>query len=128
VADDCPVAASVVPPERGDRVTVARLQYDMLVRGPRVHTQEDILFASWLRRQPRPPTAKAELAKLRDAFFARPQACLRASPLPKKHGWGLVFDHAGKVALCAMESAEYRRLLDDRSVEVLAAMRSARAR
>jgi hypothetical protein len=62
----------------------------------------------------------------RNEFFARPQACLRASPLPKKYGWGFVFDAEGRVALCAMESAEYRRLLGDTGVRVLKALRSAR--
>lgn len=29
-----------------------------------------------------------EVAQLRQEFFNKPQACLRSSPLPKKHGWG----------------------------------------
>lgn len=28
-------------------------------------------------------------ARLRDAFFAKPQVCLRTSPQPKRHGWSL---------------------------------------
>ena len=41
-------------------------------------------------------------------FFARPQACLRGSPLPKTYGWRLLFDDDGRVALCAVESPVYQ--------------------
>lgn len=40
-----------------------------------------------------------------DAFFARSQACLRVSPLVKRHGYGLHHDAEGRVALVAMEGA-----------------------
>jgi len=57
------------------------------------------------------------------------QACLRASPLLKKYGFGLLFDHEGRVALCPMESEEYQRLVGgiDGQVTVIKAMRSKRA-
>lgn len=60
-------------------------------------------------------------------FFARPQACLRASPLPKTYGWGLHFDATGRVALYAVESPEYKRFIEDESISHLKAMRSRRA-
>ncbi len=59
VAADCPVTRGVVPTERGGKPTVALLQYTMLVHSPSVHTQDDVLFESWLHRQPRPPRARA---------------------------------------------------------------------
>ncbi len=127
VADDCPVQSSVVPVERGGKQTVATLQYELLAGSPFVHTQPDILFDSWLRRQELPAQPAAELARLRREFFAKPQACLRASPLPKKYGWGLLFDQEGRVALCAMESKEYKESLAGGKVKVLKAMRSSRA-
>lgn len=123
VADDCPVARSQVPVARGDKPTVAVLQYALLHERPRVHTQADVLFAVWLA-QHGPPAA--DPARLREQFFARPQACLRASPLPKKHGFGLLFDAAGRVALCPMESEQYRELLAGGAVKVVKAMRSSR--
>lgn len=127
VADDCPVAESVVPVERGAKKTVAALQYEMLAESPYVHTQEDVLFKTWLARQGMPEKSEAEVAEMRDEFFAKPQACLRASPLPKKYGWGLVFDEAGRVALCPMESKEYNQLLTGGRVKVHKAMRTRRA-
>ncbi len=100
----------------------------MLAGKAHVLTQEDVLFESWLARQ-NLPEAGLDRAALRQEFFSKPQACLRSSPLPKKYGWGLLFDGKGKVALLPMESAEYRALAagTDSTVKVLKALRSARA-
>lgn len=127
VADDSPVTHSVVPVPRGKDKTVAVLQYELLAKSPYVHTQEDVLFNSWLQRQDLPEPSPTKVAELRAAFFAKPQACLRASPLPKKHGFGLLFDAQGRIALCPMESKEYQDLARGDRVKVLKAMRSSRA-
>ncbi|GIH46576.1 hypothetical protein SAMN05421833_10371 [Microbispora rosea] len=134
VADDCPVTAAEVPGGRGGRPTVAVFQYELISGAPYGLTQEDVLFETWLRRQDLPADLTAERrAELRKEFFSRSQACLRASPLPKKHGWGLLFDQDGRIALCPMESEEYRRLVDgaqagqDGGVRVLKALRSRRS-
>jgi hypothetical protein len=128
VAEDCPVRAAEIPAPRGDRLTVAVVQYRMLAEHPHRYTQEDVLFESWLRRQDPPEQTEAQRAALRERFFAKPQACLRASPLPKRHGWGLLFDDEGRVALCAMESSRYRDILAgaDPQITVLKAMRTRR--
>lgn len=127
VADDCPVTTSVVPVERGGKKTVAVLQYELLAVSPHVYTQEDVLFEGWVQRQNLPRRSEAEVARQRTAFFARPRACLRASPLPKQYGWGLLFDQQGRVALCPMESEAYEQLLASNTVTVLKAPRSRRA-
>lgn len=130
VADDCPVTGSAVPVPRGGKKTVAVLHHEMLADAPHRFTQEDVLFETWLRRQELPAEpSEAERAALRERFFAKDQACLRASPLPKKHGFGLLFDADGRVALCPMESAEYQRLVHGEAggVTVVKALRSARA-
>jgi hypothetical protein len=124
VADDCPVTESVVPSNRGAGKTIAVVQYEMLAGSPYVYTQEDVLFESWFRRRDLPDASRQQM---RDAFFARSQACLRASPLPKKYGWGLAFDTEGRVALCPMDSKEYQDLLADDSMKVLKALRTSRA-
>jgi len=126
VADDCPVAESVVPESHTGKKTVAVLQYELLAGSPHVYSQEDVLFEAWLRRQDIPEASEAEVAQLRKEFFAKPQPCLRASPLPKKYGWGFSFDERGTVALCPMESAEYQQLLADDTVKVHQALRSSR--
>jgi hypothetical protein len=130
VADDCPVDAATVPAPRGERPTIAVLQHRMLADRPGELTQPDVLFETWLARQdlPRRPPA-AELARLRAELFSRPQACLRASPLPKLLGWGLLFDRAGKITLCPRQSAAYRDIVAGkrRGITVVKAMRSKRA-
>lgn len=130
VADDCPVDHAVVPAPRGGKATAATLQYEMLARAAYRYTQEDILFESWLARQEWAASLSVgEVDRQRAEFFAKPQPCLRSSPLPKKYGWGLRFDNAGKVALCPMESQEYRRVMDgeEGNVKILKALRSSRA-
>lgn len=146
VADDCPVTAAEVPRPRGGKPTVAVLQYELISGAPYGLTQEDVLFETWLRRQDLAADLPGERrAELRKEFFSRPQACLRSSPLPKRYGWGLLFDRDGRVALCPMESEEYQRLVEGRTgagnggagnggpqsghggVRVLKAMRSRRA-
>ncbi|MEU6426915.1 DUF6157 family protein [Microbispora sp. NPDC046973] len=138
VADDCPVTAAQVPAARGGKPTVAVLQYELISGAPYGLTQEDVLFETWLRRQDLPADLPAERrAELRKQFFSRSQACLRSSPLPKKYGWGLLFDRDGRIALCPMESEEYRSLVDgasrgarageDDGVRVLKALRSRRS-
>src|SRR5262249_43051175 len=116
----------VVPPERGGKATAASIQYQMLAHSPYVHTQPDVLFESWIGRQDLAKPSKAERARLREEFFSKPQACLRASPLAKQYGWGLVFDAKGRIALFARESKEYLALLKSEKVTVLKAMRSSR--
>lgn len=63
----------------------------------------------------------------REAFFTKPQACLRSSPLAKRYGWGFHHDGQGRVALVARDSPRYRELAEDSSLTQLGAMRSRRA-
>ncbi len=127
VADDSPVDHSVVPTPRAGKPTVAVVQYEMLADNPHTLTQEDVLFESWLARQDLPQDS-LDKARMRKEFFSKPQACLRSSPLPKKYGWGLLFDHHGRVALLPMEPPDYQRLVTGTNprVTVLKALRSRR--
>lgn len=131
VAEDCPVTEAKIPQIRGGKKTVAVMQYEMLIDQPFVHTQGDVLFEVWRARQG-PDTiaedlAEDEMAELRKQFFAKGQPCLRASPLTKTHGWGVLFDGDGRAALCAMESAEYAAAVANEELTILKAMRSKRA-
>lgn len=130
VADDCRATRGTVPVATGGRKTVAVLQYELIAGSPFQLTQEDVLFQSWLARQYAPgELSDEERGRLRREFFAKPRACLRSSPLAKTYGWGLLFDEHGRVGLCPMESAEYRRLVagEDPGITVLKAFRSRRA-
>lgn len=125
VAPDYEGAAAKVPTERA-KPTVAQMQFDMLINAPFVHTQEDVLFDIWLSRQDLGELADDEVAQLRTDFFAKGQACMRASPLTKTHGWGVIFDSEGRAALVAADSPEYERHVKDPDLNVVFAMRSTR--
>lgn len=125
VAPDYEGEPGRVPAPRA-KPTVAQMQYDMLIDAPFTHTQEDVLFTIWRERQGFEGLGADETAALRDEFFAKGQACLRASPLTKTHGWGVVFDADGRAALVASDSADYQRHLEDPNLQVVHAMRSKR--
>lgn len=130
VADDCPARTGTVPPTKpGQKRTVAAIQYAMLADAPYRHTQEDLLFGTYAAQQ---GLSAAELdergAALRADYFAIARACLRASPLPKRYGWGLHFDDAGRIALYPVDSVEYRAFVAGEAgdLKVMKAMRSRR--
>jgi len=127
VAPDFAGTEAKVPAPRGSTKTVAEAQYEMLIDAPFEHTQEDVLFTVWLERQDLPELAEDEIAALRAEYFSKGRACLRASPLTKTHGWGVIFDGQGRAALCALGSSEYNQYLADDSLQIVAAMRSKRA-
>lgn len=129
VADDCKAAAGTEPPVRGANTTVAAVQYDMLADHPHEFDSEEVIFESWYRRQPNAAELSLdEKASMREQFFSKPQACLRASPLAKTYGWGLLFNDEGKVALVARDSDRYQELTrsGDSDVRLVKAMRSRR--
>lgn len=111
---DSPVSAGTIPEKPG---TVAAVQHALLAE-PYAMTSDDLLFAAYRERGG---------DKDRDTFFAKPQACLRASPLVKQFGWGVHHDGEGRIALLGMESADYRQLLDDPAVAKTPGMRRSRA-
>lgn len=123
VADDCIATAGEIPPLKGDGLTVARLQYDLVAEHPYEYTSDDLLFAVHALRNRIPA---AEHAGARQAFFAKSQACLRSSPLAKRYGWGIHHDADGKIALYDRNSAEYQQRVADPNLTQLKAMRSKR--
>jgi hypothetical protein len=129
VAPDCPVTAAVVPAAKGAGPTVAVIQYELLMTRPYALTLEDLIFATHVRRANLPKAeAKARAAEIRAALFAKSHPCMRASPLPKKYGWGVHHDGAGRMALYGVESGEYQRFASGavEGVEVVTALRSKR--
>lgn len=116
VAPDCPATVAEVPPERATP-SVARIQYEMLVDAPYEYTSDVVVHAS----------QGACRGIDRGTFFATGQACLRASPLVKRYGWGLHHDAEGRVALVPVESTEYAAFLADDALAQKAGMRSSRA-
>lgn len=124
VAPDSPVDGPEEPPARATAPTVAELQYRLIAENPYRYTSDDVLFTVHAERAGIPET---EREAARAAFFAKDQACLRASPLPKRYGWGLHHDADERVALVPLGSAEYASLRADTELRHLLAMRSSRA-
>jgi hypothetical protein len=111
---DSPVSQATPPAKPG---TVAERQYTLLADTPYAVTSDELLLAVAAQRDP---------AITAESFFAKPQACLRASPLVKKHGFGLHHDAEGRVALVPVESPQYAALLEDPQVAKRPGMRSSR--
>lgn len=102
-----------------------RSRADLVHDEPYAHDQNDVLFAASIRN--RSDLDADERASLRDSWFARSQACFRASPLPRTHGWGVHCDEQGRIAVYGVETEGYRRLAADPSLTQTRALRSTRA-
>lgn len=103
--------------------SVAAIQLELLQARPYGLTSDDLLFETHARRN---DLAETDRAEARAAFFAKPQACLRASPLVKKHGWGIHHDAESRIAAVAVESAEYATLKARADLKQTVGMRSKR--
>ncbi|RUR03397.1 DUF6157 family protein [Labedella endophytica] len=123
VAPDCRVARAEAPPLT-PKPSVAALQFELVAEHPYEMTSDEILFAVHATRN---SVAEADLDAERERFFAKDQACLRASALGKRYGWGTHHDAQGRVALYGIGTEEYDRLLGDPGLTHKAAMRSSRA-
>ena len=123
VAEDCPVQEAEVPRTGPRGKTVASLQHELLAERPYELTSDDLLSDIHAIRNEIP---EPERAAAREAFFAKPQACLRSSPLGKRYGWGFHFDDDGRVALVPLGSDRYAELAADTSIKQVKAMRSSR--
>ncbi len=123
IAEDCPVTTAQIPPDKSGAKTIAGLQFEMVKKNPYKYTSDDVLFAVHAIHN---EITKSEMAKEREKFFSKGQACFRSSPLGKRYGWGVHSDEKGKIALYAMESPEYKKLARDKNLEHTRAMRSKR--
>jgi Family of unknown function (DUF6157) len=122
VADDCAAAFGELPPAKQEK-TVARMQYELISDHPYQYTSDEVVFSIYAERK---GVAESDRDAERAAFFSKGQPCLRSSPLAKRYGWGIHYDHESKMAIYARGSAEYDRLRSDRSLTHLKAMRSSR--
>jgi len=130
VAPDCPTMTAVIPVPRGVKPTGAVVQYDLLIARPYALTLEDLIFATHVRRaELSEAETKSRATEIRAELFSKSYPCMRASPLPKQYGWGVHHDGAGRIALFAVESEEYRRFARGVvvGVKVVVALRARRA-
>lgn len=123
IADDSPASSGEVPPIKGDKKTVANIEYDMLSRNPYKYTSDDVLFKVFAEKN---DLAESELSDARKAFFSKGQACMRASPLTKRYGWGIHNDEKGRIAMYPAGSEEYEKFINDEKLQKVKAMKSKR--
>lgn len=123
VADDCPVSAAAAPPQKSPQ-TIAAMQFEMISENPYKFSSDDIIFSCHAAKN---DMAESEKQAARTAFFSKGQACLRSSPLAKRYGFGIHHNDEGKVAIFPVENAEYHRLVSDKAVKKVKAMRSKKA-
>jgi hypothetical protein len=124
IADDCPAIRGQVPPARGGKKTKAVVEYELLVKHPYTYTEEDIAFEVYAVLHDIP---KASWPKEREEFLSKGHPHLRVSALAKRYGWGIHNNAEGKIALVAVESPEYKRLMKDLRTAKIKAFRSKRA-
>ncbi|MGN6431364.1 MAG: DUF6157 family protein [Gaiellaceae bacterium] len=124
VADDCPATVAQVPQTRGGRKTKAVVEYELLAKHPYRYTEEDIAFEVYAVLHDFP---KASWPTERKKFLSKGHPHLRVSPLAKRYGWGLHNNAEGRIALIAVESPRYKKLLNDPRTAKVEAFRSKRA-
>ncbi len=123
VAPDYELGSFQIPVAKNDKKTIAIMQYEMLAKNPYRFTSDDVLFQVYADKN---ELTKAEYATARAAFFSKGQACLRASPLTKKQGFGIHANAEGKIALVGLGTKEYDALLANKMVNKVKAMRSSK--
>lgn len=123
VAPDTKATKGIAPIGRGNKKTVAEMQYEMMAPNPYKFTSDEILFQVFAMRN---DLTEKEYNQARQDFFSKGQPCLRTSPLAKTNGFGFHFNKSGKVALVAMETEAYQQFLSDSALKKVSAMRSSR--
>lgn len=121
VAEDCPVAQAEIPSPKGDKKTIARLQFEMIYENPYRYTSDEVIFHSFAVKN---EISKSEVDDAKMEFFSKGQACMRASALTKRYGFGVHFNEEGKMAVYPVESEEYQKFVADENLKHLKAMRS----
>lgn len=123
VAEDTKAVSGTVPLSKGDKKTVAEMQYELISNNPYKYTSDELLFLVFATRN---DLTENEYTAAREAFFSKGQACFRASPLTKSYGYGVHFDKDGKMALYGMETKKYQDFSENTSLQRVKAMRSSR--
>ncbi len=125
IADDCPVQKAEIPVVKNGQKTVAFMQFELIAPHPYRYTSDELIFELYTRKNQIPAQRREEEEA---HFFSKGQACLRASPLGKRYGWGIHYNSEGKIALYAIESEEYKSMASDTTLKHLKAMRSKKNR
>lgn len=124
VAEDCSAAVAEIPPAKGDAKSIANIEFEIISKNPYKFTSDDVLFQVYAERN---DLTGGEYEEARKELFSKGQACLRSSPLTKRYGWGIHNNAEGKIALFGIETEEYKKMVNNKNMKVVRAMRSKKA-
>lgn len=123
IAEDCPTVKGEMPPVKGDKKSIANLQFEMLFENPYKYSSDEIFFSVFAIRK---ELLEGDMEGERQNFFSKGQPCFRASPLTKRYGWGIHNNEDGKIAIYGAETKEYQDFVSDSSLKKVMAMRTKR--
>jgi len=109
---------------RAGRATKAAIEYELIAGEPYGLTEEEVAFRTRVLMRDIP---EADWPAERERLLSQKKPRLRVSTLAKRYGWGIHVDSQGRVALVAVESAEYQRLAADPALRHVRAFQSQRA-
>jgi len=121
IAEDSPATKAEVPKPKGGKKTKPVIEYEMIANHPYKYTEEDIAFETYAVLHNIP---KAIWPKERETFLSKGHPHLRVSALAKRYGWGIHNNAEGKVALIAVNSLKYKKLMKDPRTTKIKAFRS----
>ncbi len=123
VSADCPVQESKIPEWNGNKKTVAAIEYELLSVKPGYYTQDELQFEAHMIHK---GISEMEREEEQVRFLAKSRACMRASALPKRFGFGIYFDQDGKTELVPLESDKYQQLIGREDIKVFKGMKTKR--
>jgi hypothetical protein len=126
IAPDSETTSGMIPESNRKAVPIHMIEYQLLSENPYRFDHEDLIFEVFLMRQGVSDEERASRGDILHAeLFQKEHPCLRASALTKRYGWGAHYDEQGKIALYAVDSAEYKHFVETCPNQLLA-MRSKR--
>ena len=127
IAPDSDAVEGVPPFTNRKKIPAHMIQFQLLTEQPYTLDHEELVFEVYVRQKEIPA---AELEQNRDRlwheFHQKGHACLRASALTKKFGWGAHYNQKGKIALYSVNSAEYQQFVADEEIKKFPAMKKKR--
>ena len=121
IAEDCPATNAEIPPLRGNKKSIANIQFDLLYDNPYQYTSDELFFKVFAIRN---ELLEGDLESEREHFFSKGKPCFRASPLTKRYGWGLHSNEVGKIAIFGIATKSYNKFVANESIKKVKAMRS----
>jgi len=123
VAEDTKVNCGTPPKSKGDKTTIAEMQYELIKNNPYQFTSDEIFFQIHATRN---DLTENELEQAKKEFFSKGKPCFRSSPLTKTYGFGVHANKKGKVAIYGMETEQYENFISDQTIKKVKAMRTSK--